>query len=124
MAPPEAGPLGPAAIQKAMAEALPAQDDSPAIKSPYEAIALAVHAYLALLDFRLVGFDESRFLRMLPLLPLYTHHPHPVTSPYKFHTKKANSPQRNASPSPLASHPHGTRDQNPYRSSTSTSSRP
>ncbi|KAL6872813.1 PI31 proteasome regulator N-terminal domain-containing protein [Trichoderma novae-zelandiae] len=76
MATSEAGPLGQSAIQKAMAEALPAhdsQDDSPAIKSPYEAIALAVHAYLALLDFRLVGFDEARFLpeceSLAPRLP-------------------------------------------------------
>lgn len=69
----ETGPLGPSAIQKAMAEALPSQDDAPAIKSPYEAIALAVHAYLALLDFRLVGFDETRFLRMFPPVTLKHH---------------------------------------------------
>ncbi|KAK1249474.1 hypothetical protein MKX07_002990 [Trichoderma sp. CBMAI-0711] len=91
MAPPEAGPLGPAAIQKAMAEALPAQDsqdDSPAIKSPYEAIALAVHAYLALLDFRLVGFDESRFLpeceSFAPRLPpSWNQRPEAVSLVYK-----------------------------------------
>ncbi|KAL2208575.1 hypothetical protein CC79DRAFT_1355889 [Sarocladium strictum] len=53
------------AILQGMADALPTHnpsDDSSALASSYEAIALLIHAYLAALDFRLCGFDEDKNL--------------------------------------------------------------
>lgn len=58
-----------AAVLQGMADALPTHqegDDSSDVASSYEVIALAVHAYMITLDFRLYGFDENKLQRMWP----------------------------------------------------------
>src|ERR1700760_635659 len=50
--------LGAASVLKVMASSLP-RDASPQIKSAYDAIALAVHASLHLVGFRLVAVSED-----------------------------------------------------------------
>lgn len=57
------------AILQGMADALPTHkkgDDSSALASSYEVIALVVHSYLAALDFKLCGFSEDKNLRSSP----------------------------------------------------------
>ncbi|KAK1241101.1 hypothetical protein MKX08_001075 [Trichoderma sp. CBMAI-0020] len=58
-----APPLSVDAVLMAMADALPKHargDESSDLASSYEVVALLVHAYFALLDFRLCGFDEDK----------------------------------------------------------------
>ncbi|KAL2177695.1 PI31 proteasome regulator N-terminal-domain-containing protein [Thermothelomyces heterothallicus CBS 202.75] len=70
-------PLGPAAVLKSMADALPLHenDDTAAdLKNPLDSIALCVHACMVNLDFRLLGFDEDHTIeeecaRHAPNLP-------------------------------------------------------
>lgn len=64
------------AILQGMADALPTNkkgDDSSALASSYEVIALLVHAYLAALDFKICGFSEDKNLpeaqSLAPRLP-------------------------------------------------------
>ncbi|KAL2164948.1 hypothetical protein VTH06DRAFT_244, partial [Thermothelomyces fergusii] len=55
-------PLGPAAVLKSMADALPLHEDNDAaadLKNALDSIALLVHACMVNLDFRLLGFDED-----------------------------------------------------------------
>ncbi|KAL2153663.1 hypothetical protein VTH82DRAFT_4818 [Thermothelomyces myriococcoides] len=55
-------PLGPAAVLKSMADALPLHENNDTaadLKNPLDAISLFVHACMANLDFRLLGFDED-----------------------------------------------------------------
>ena len=60
------------AILRGMADALPTHpkgDESSDLASSYEAVALLIHAYLAAIDFKLVGFDEDKSIRKAsPLL--------------------------------------------------------
>ncbi|KAK8090773.1 hypothetical protein PG994_000278 [Apiospora phragmitis] len=56
-------PLSPAALLQGMADALPthAQGDTTSdLSSSHDALALFAHACMASLDFRLMGFDESK----------------------------------------------------------------
>jgi hypothetical protein len=54
----------PTALYEGMAKALPdrpgGDGGKPDIPSAYEAIALAIHAYLVSLNFRFAGFDEQK----------------------------------------------------------------
>lgn len=52
-------------ILQGMADALPTHpkgDDTSDLASSYEAIGLAVHAYLVAMGFRFIGFDESKHI--------------------------------------------------------------
>jgi hypothetical protein len=54
------------ALLQGMADALPTHenaDEGSDLASSYEAIALLVHAYLAALDFKLLGFEQDKILR-------------------------------------------------------------
>ncbi len=56
-------PVGAGAILQAMADALPTPEDgdtTSALSSSYEALGLFVHACMANLGFRLLGFDEDK----------------------------------------------------------------
>jgi hypothetical protein len=56
-------PLSAGSLSKIMASSLP-KDASPQIKGPYDALALAVHAAMVAVRFRLVGLGEDHSIGM------------------------------------------------------------
>jgi hypothetical protein len=62
-------PLGPAAVAEAMVNALPTheKDDTTSdLSSSLDCVALFVHACMANLGFRLLGFNEDQKIGALP----------------------------------------------------------
>lgn len=114
------GPLDTDAILQGMADAIPthpAGDQGSDLSSSYEVLALLIHAYMAALKFRLLGFDEDK--RTGTSLPT-----HGLTTTRPFQVPTNTAQRTNAPPSLPASRPPGTPPSVPTASSTRTSSRP
>jgi hypothetical protein len=77
---PGGNPLSAGSLATFMATSLPL-NQSPQLKTPYEAIALAVHAGMLAVGFRLVGLGEDHkigaFVKPMNIIPCVpaAHHP-------------------------------------------------